>query len=88
MSSHPFGGCFVSAFKGDDDRVVLSFFGLDRPFESLSADNDASGVTGVEAKGFIGVDLALIGLLFRFGLGEVPSGDKGEEVVDNTGSDS
>ena len=85
MSSHPFGGCLKSAFNGDDDDVVFGFFGLYRPFDSLPAERDASGVTGVDAKGFTGVERDLTGLLFRLGPGEI-SGGVGDELLDDTGS--
>jgi hypothetical protein len=74
---------------GDD---VFNFFGLDRPFDLFaSAETDASGVTGVEANGFTGVERGLTGLLFRFGTGGVSSGDDeddGDELLDDTGSGS
>jgi hypothetical protein len=92
MSSHPLGGCLLSAFLGDDDGVVFSFFGLDRSFDSsVPAETDASGVTGVEANGFTGAERDFTGLLFRFGAGGVSIGDDeddGDESLDATGSGS
>lgn len=96
MSSHPLGGCLLlSAFKGDDAGDVFRFFGLDRPFDSLSTETDASGVTGVEAIGFTGVERDLTGLLFRVGPGVVSTRDdddddigNGDELLDDAGSGS